>query len=262
MTTQELFAQGNLPALHQQVAADIRNHPQDAEARALFIQVLCLEGEWQRAATQADALLKLHPASALFCTTISQLITAELKREAVFSGKAQPEWKGDKPAYAEDLCAAMGAYAGGHFAAAAAATARVQDALEPCPVSPDGAPALDWLIDADARLAGVVEYLKDEHYCLIAQGDIQSMEIAAPTHPVELLWPHVRITLRSGEILVGRTTGRYPVCGAAVDPALLMMKEAAWQECAENLYLGSGQHCWSSPEDLIPLLSVSRLHFS
>lgn len=262
MSPQELFAKADLAGLHSQVVSEIRNNPQQAEPRALFVQVLCLEGEWERAAAQADALLKLNPASALFCTTVTRLIEAEQLREQVFAGKRAPEWSGAQPAYAADVCAALQAYGCGNTAAAAEATRRVMDALEPAAATLDGAAPQPWLIDADARLTGVVEYLKDGHYCLVAQSEIKSIELAAPSHPVELLWPHVRICLRSGEVLVGRTTGRYPLVGAAKEPALQMMKESAWQEAAENLYLGSGQHCWATEEGVVPLLTVSRLVFA
>lgn len=261
MTPQELFAQADLAGLHSRVAAEIRTNPQLAEPRALFVQVLCLEGEWERATAQADALLKLSPASALFCTTIARLIEAEQTREQVFAGTRAPEWSGTQPAYAADVCSALHAYGSGDTAAAAAATLRVMDALVPAEACVDGA-THPWVIDADARLAGVVEYLKDGHYCLVAQSEIKSMEIAVPSHPVELLWPHVRITLRNGEVLVGRTTGRYPLTPAAKEPKLLMMQESAWQEVAENLYLGSGQHCLATPESELPLLTLARLTFA
>lgn len=243
------------------VAGEIRANPQLAEPRALFVQVLCMEGEWERAAAQADALLRLSPASALFCTTVSGLIAAEQQRARVFAGECAPEWAGPQPAYAADVCAALRAYGSGDTAAAAAATRRVTDALEPVPAALDGAAPQPWLIDADARLAGVVEYLKDGHYCLVGQGEIKSLELAAPTHPVELLWPHVRICLRSGDVLVGRTTGRYPL-GGEEEPALLAMQESAWQEPAPDLYLGSGQHCWATEEGVVPVLTVSRIEFS
>lgn len=262
MTPQELFAQADLAGLHSQVATEIRTNPQLAEPRALFVQVLCLEGEWERAAAQADALLKLSPASALFCTTITRLIEAEQAREQVFAGTRAPEWSGAQPAYAADVCAALRAYGSGDTAAATAATLRVMDALEPAAATLDGDAPQPWLIDADARLTGVVEYLKDGHYCLVAQSDIKSMELAAPSHPVELLWPHVSITLRNGEVLVGRTTGRYPLTGTAKEPKLLMMQESAWLETADNLYQGSGQHCWATEEGVVPLLTVSRITFA
>lgn len=260
MDTKTLFKQGDLSGLHAQVAQEIRRNPQDAASRALFVQLLCMEGEWQRAAAQADALMKLNPASALFCTTLSQLIRAELSREAVFCGKAVPGWVGEPPAWSGLLCDAFTAYAGGDAAAGAAATTQILDALPLIPVTHSQGRS-PWLLDGDARLAGVLELITGDAYRLVEQASVRSLEVAAPTHPVELLWPHVRLQLRSGEPLVGRMPGRYPLAGERPDSELLMLRSTTWASCGDGLYLGCGQRCWSTEDGLLPLLNEQHLLF-
>lgn len=261
MTTQELFAAGKLEALHKQAAQEIRTAPRSAEARALFIQILCLECDWDRAETQANALLQLSPATALFCTTVSQLISAERTRGRVLSGEIGGEWVGIPPAWAPELQAARAAIATGNSAAAETAATAVLDALPAIPVSTSGS-TCDWLIDGDLRLAGVVEFIKGDSYKQIPQQDIATLEIAAPTHPVEIVWPHVRITLRSGESLVGRMPGRYPMPTGCADAGLLMARNTEWQECGSaGLYTGLGLRCWNSADGLLPLFTQGRLSF-
>lgn len=260
MDTPSLFKQGDLAGLHAQVAEEIRKNPQEAASRALFVQILCMEGEWERANRQADALLKLSPASAMFCTTISQLIRAERSRESVFSGQTAPLWVGAPPAWSSSLAEALSACAAGEKAKGASATAAILDALPVIPVTLSNG-TRPWLLDGDARLAGVLELITGDTYRLVEQASVQSLEIAAPTHPVELLWPHVRLQLRHGETLIGRMPGRYPLSGKRPDAQLLMMRSTSWEECDGGQYLGSGQRCWNTDEGLIPMLSEPHLLF-
>lgn len=260
MDTKTLFAQGNLTALHEQVAQDIRQNPRDAASRALFAQVLCLEGEWERADKQANALMSLHPASAVFCSTLGKLIRAERRREAMFRADAPPTWFGEKPEWADLFAGALAAYAREGLQAGAEASARLTEALpETKAVLSRG--ASPWILDGDARLAGVLELLVGDTHGVVDLSVVRSMELAAPTHPVELLWAHVRLQLKNGEVMVGRMPGRYPLINGKLDSELLMMRSSAWTECGAGLYIGSGQRCWCTPEGLFPMLHEPLLRF-
>ncbi len=261
MSGKKFFNNADLPALHAHAVQEVKKSPQDAAARALFIQVLCMEGEWDRAATQADALLKLNPASAMFCTTVSQLITAEKHRTDIFNGKEQPNWTGKRPAYADALAEVLKAYGNGNLALGAEKTVTLLDRIPTISVAFNSGKKEEWILDGDARLAGVIEWMKGDAYSLIAMEEVASLELAAPTHPIEILWPHARLTLRNGEIITGRCPGRYPVNAAIEDASLLMARATAWQEVADGIYLGQGQKCWNTPNGIIPVLQEAVLRF-
>lgn len=262
MDTKLLFSSANLAGLHDQVAQDIRSNPQDFASRALFVQILCFEGAWERAEKQADALLKLDPPSALFCTSVSQLLRAENKREAVLSGQAPAAWGCSPPVWAPLHSTALSAYAAGDLEKGATHTMQILDALPAIPVDPGNGSTQPWLLDGDARLAGVMELITNDTYHLIDQAQVQSLELAAPTHPIELLWPHIRITLRNGSPLIGRMPGRYPLTPGEQDATLLMMRSTAWIPCGNHgLYLGSGQRCWNTETGLTPMLHTAKLLF-
>ncbi len=261
MTTEELFACADLAALHERAAQEVRKDPRDAGARALFVQVLCMEGDWHRAESQADALLKLSPASSMFCVSVGHLAAAERMRESVFAGQSSPCWMGARPLFADAWEAAMKAYGSGDVASGAEGTRRVLEMLPEVPVSFASGASSDWLLDGDARLAGVLELIKGEEWLVMDLASVASLEVARPSHPVEVLWPHVRLCLRSGEVLGGRMPGRYPVCAAEDDAALLMVRASAWQECSEGVYTGHGQRCWNTAAGLVPMLAETSLRF-
>ena len=261
MTTEELFALADLPALHERAAEEVRKAPRDAGARALFVQVLCMEGDWLRAESQADALMKLSPASAMFCASVSGLVAAERRREAVFSGQAAPVWTGERPRFADAWEAAMQAYAAGDASQGAARTVRELEMLSEVPVSFSSGCSSAWMQDGDARLAGVLELIKGDVYSLVDLASAVSLEVAKPSHPVEVLWPHVRLCLRNGDVQAGRMPGRYPVHAGEESAALLMARESSWDECAGGLFTGRGQRCWSTPEGLVPMLAECSLRF-
>ncbi len=262
MSVKEFFNNADLQGLHAHAVREIKKSPQDAAPRALFIQILCMEGEWDRATTQADALLKLSPASAMFCATVSQLIAAEQQRTATLNGKKAPVWTGERPDYADALEAALQAYGRGDAIAGAQKTAQALDMVPTLPVHFSAGAQEEWALDGDARLAGVIEFIKGDAYSLIAMAAVASIELAQPTHPIEILWPHARLTLHSGEILTGRMPGRYPVTEGMDDASLLMARATAWQEVAQGLYLGRGQKGWNTPSGIVPLLSETELRFS
>ncbi len=260
MDIEQLYSAGDIEGLHRETAAQVAAAPTDAAVRALFVQVLCMECEWERAARQADALLKLNPASAMFCTTLTGLIAAEKQRESYFAGQSRPDWVGAPPTYAEKLAQATAAFAVGDAVSGAASCMEILDGLPSIGVTLTDGTHREWLLDGDARLSGVLECICDGQYKLVEQALVQSVEIAPPTHPVEVVWPHVRLRFRGGEVLVGRMPGRYPHGGES-DGQLLMAKETEWQEFADGLYVGRGQRCWNSDDGLHPIFAEKSLRF-
>lgn len=214
-----------------------------------------------RAESQADALMKLSPASAMFCVSVGHLAAAERMREAVFAGQSSPRWMGARPLFADAWEAAMKAYGSGDVACGAEGTRRVLEMLPEVPGVFSSGASFDWLLDGDARLAGVLELVKGDVYSLVDLASAAFLEVAKPAHLVEVLWPHVRLCLRNGDVLAGRMPGRYPVCAGEDAPALLMVRESSWDECAGGVYTGRGQRCWSTPEGLVPMLAETSLRF-
>ena len=258
---EELFGSGDLPGLHRQAAADVAAQPREASARAFFVQVLCMEAQWERAATQVDALLKLNPSAAVFCSTLMQLIDAERERDAVFTGRNEVPWLGEPAPYAADFAGGIRAYACGDVHVGARAVARVMEVLPVIPAVVTDGTQCAWLLDGDARLCGVLEFIRGGRYCLVEQTKVKTLEVAAPAHPVDVLWPHVRMQMRNGDTLVGRMPGRYVCFPGEEDSALLMARETAWQDGGEGLYLGRGQRCWNTAEGLRPMLREARITF-
>ncbi len=197
----------------------------------------------------------------MFCATVCHLIAAEEQRMQVVAGQSTPQWMGVRPSWADALETSLSAYAAGDTAAATAATMQVLDALPDMSVSFASGTDVEWLLDGDARFAGVLELVKGDSYSLLAMAEVASLEVAAPTHPIEILWPHIRLTLRSGEIITARMPGRYPLSPAQDDSELLMARATDWCEVTDGLYLGQGQRAWNCPEGVLPLLSERALRF-
>lgn len=261
MTNEELFACADLPSLHERTVRELKKSPQDAGSRALFVQLLCMEGDWSRAEAQAEALMKLHPPSAMFCASVSRLIAAERARADVFSGKSSPVWAGERPSFASSLEEAFQAYGKGELSLGAQKTARVLETLPEIPVSFASGWSADWILDGDSRLAGVLEFIRGNSYSLVELASVASLELAKPSHPVDILWPHVRLCLRNGDVLTGHMPGRYPVSSGMEDSALLMARASSWTEEAGRVFLGHGQRCWNTPEGLAPMLVETSLYF-
>lgn len=161
--------------------AGVRAKPQDAQARWLLFELLCVLGHWERALKQLQTWAGLSKDFDSTAHVMRGLIKAERQRMEVFAGHAEPATiaaasasapaagVGDEtpdaraPAWMAELSDALRLAASGQGGAAEAleasdvareaALAQVADT----PGSSNLQPAFHWIADADSRLGPVCE---------------------------------------------------------------------------------------------------------
>lgn len=261
MTLEELFQHAEPQQLHEHIVSQLKDKPGDLSLRSLFVQVLCLEGEWERALKQTDALMKLHPETAIFCCTTTELIHAEQLREHIFAGNGQPLFFGSPEPWISPMLKALPLYAKGQTALATALSRQALDAMPEMPANINGDTHVPWILDGDARLGGVLEIMMRDHYYWLELSKISSLQLAQPSHPIEVCWMQARLTMRTGEIHTVRMPSRYPFATPhqEEEPALLMAKETSWEETTDSLWLGQGLRGWATPETVIPMMNIRQM---
>ena len=237
--------QGALAALQERVRA----RPADAPARVFLFQLLCVLGEWSRAATQLDVVAELDADATLMTRTYRELLRCEALREAVFDGRRAPMVLGEPPAWLASLARALPLAAAGDgeaasrlaadaFERAAAIAGRFggmppgerevdEDAGVVRPAAPDGDASdgaagevpFDWIGDADMRLGPVLEAMFDGKYCWVPFERLAGLVVESPSDLRDLVWAPAEFHWHGGAKSVGFVPTRYPHAGRAGGPA-------------------------------------------
>jgi len=264
--------------------AGVRAKPQDAQARWLLFELLCVLGHWERALTQLQTWAGLSKDLDSTAHVMRGLIKAERQREDVLAGRSEPATiaasqpglsapaSGEEaatkrsPAWIADLAEALrlGAIGQGNAAEATEASDAAREvALSMVPDTPGSSnlvSSFNWIADADSRLGPVCEVILIGAYRWLAFEDISSLTKSAPERLLDLVWSQVDIVLRDGTPLKGYMPMRYPVDEGDRD-ALLMARETVWHETGRTGVCGRGQKMWMTDADDMALLDLRTCRF-
>lgn len=261
-TLEQQLAGHSLADALAQIESDIKARPADADLRAAFVQLLCLAGNWTRAATQLKSWLALKPAAQPTVTLLEQAITGELQREAVMTGAAAPDMPVAQWPWLQEMASALTAEA----ADAAVLRNTALDSAEANPGTLTGqnqdSREFDWLMDGDARLGPVCELIVNGKYCWLPFSAIEEMRFQAPEGAIDLVWRHTLVRLVDGSEQVCQIPARYPLEPGAAD-RFLLGRATEWQALDEEgiHYQGQGQKVWLNADGEFPLLTLETLTF-
>ena len=129
---QEHLAAGRVRDALAALQAEVRARPADPKLRVFLFQLLCVLGQWPRAATQLEVCGELDASTLAMVNTYREALKCELVREAVFAGKTTPMVFGEPQPWVAWLIEALQADARGDRAGATRLRA---EALEMAPTS-------------------------------------------------------------------------------------------------------------------------------
>jgi len=140
-----------LSAVLADVQSQIREHPADPKLRIYLFQLLCILGQWERAATQLELLGDMDESSLAMVQTYREVLQCELVRQSVFAGHHTPLVFGQPENWMALLIEALRATARGDHAAAQ----RARDAaFDEAPASAGSLTRLKTRNQVDGGIAG------------------------------------------------------------------------------------------------------------
>ncbi|KGE01398.1 ImpE family protein [Achromobacter sp. RTa] len=250
-----------------EVQAQVRRRPADADLRAQLFQLLAVQGDWARAAEQLDVCAHLNAQARPMQALYGSALAAEREREAVLGGQGEPALL-DRPAdWLRRLISAL--RLDGQSAAQAAelrglalqeASARAgslglstQDAAQP----------FQWICDGDSRLGPVFEFLAGGRYVWLPFAELKRVRLLGPQGLCDLVWAQAEIELNDGRVQQGLVPVRYPpVPGERMvelsDPAKLG-RITDWRALHGDTYAGVGQRMWLTDSGEFALLDIRTL---
>src|SRR5437870_7946451 len=90
MSPQQLFQAGKLDEAVQALVAEVRDNPTDVRRRTFLFELLCFQGEYDRAEKHLNLLADANPDAKLGAVLYFSAIHAERLRRDVFEKKDYP----------------------------------------------------------------------------------------------------------------------------------------------------------------------------
>lgn len=196
---------GRLDEAVQLALGAVRAAPGDAAARFVLAELLCFNGDFERADGHLDTASTLDPSCGLAVAQFRQLIRAEVARQDCFAAGRPPEWFLQPSAELRERLAGLVALRAGEDAGAAAALGRAEEQRKVLHGTCNGA-AFDDLRDADDLTASVVEVLAaDGRYFWLPMECVKSLRFEKPARARDLLFRQAHLEGRGvpdGEVFV------------------------------------------------------------
>jgi type VI secretion system protein ImpE len=250
---QDLIATGQPREALAALQAEVRARPADVKLRIFLFQLLCVLGQWDRAATQLELCGEMDASTLAMVNTYREALKCERVRDAVFAGKTTPMVLGEPQEWVAWLIAALRADAEGDTAQAAHLR---RQAFEAAPASAGHADdtEFDWIADADSRLGPVLEVIVNGRYGWLPFSSIRRLRIEPPEDLRDMVWTPVQIEFANGGDTVALVPTRYAPFNEQASESELMAHTTDWGELAPEQYAGHGQRIIATSARESPLL--------
>jgi len=238
--------------------SDVRARPADAKLRVFLFQLLCVLGQWPRAATQLEVCGELDASTLAMVNTYREALKCELVREAVFAGKTTPMVFGEPQAWVAWLVEALQADVRGDRNGATKLRAEALD-MAPANAGSVNGQRFEWIADADSRLGPVLEAIVNGRYCWIPFGALSKVHMQAPEDLRDFVWAPAQLEFPNGGSSVALVPTRYCASLDAASNAELLARTTEWDELAPDQYAGRGQRVLATSADELGLLELREL---
>jgi len=231
MGARELFQAGKLNEAVQALGAEVRDNPTDVRRRTFLFELLCFQGEYDRAEKHLHVLAGSNPEAQMGAVLYFSALHAERVRHDLFLKKEYPS------------VPASGNTRGGTI---------------------DGRP-FESLEDADPRVGPRLELFAAGAYLWIPFEHIEAIEIQKPSRLRDLLW--VPALVRTGPSFRGTELGEVllpvlaPFSYKHPDDNVRLGRATEWQE-VDGLQVPVGQRMFSVDEDEVSLLDSRLIEFT
>lgn len=264
MTTAiELFQEGKLAAAIELVTNTVKAKPTDVAARSLFCELLCFNGDLERADKQLDAVLKTEPKALPGVSLMRHLIRSEITRNEVFEQGRVPDFLVNPTEAQQKRLQSLIAIREGKHAAAMQLINEASELESDLKGTVDGKP-FDGFCDLDDVLGPVLEvFTATGSYYWVDASQIVSLEFSPVEHITDMMWRAASIET------IGSLTGRvhlpalYYGTSKSADPRVKIGRTTDWERQDEQGPVrGMGRREYLIGEEAVTILDIKALRFS
>jgi type VI secretion system protein ImpE len=251
-------------ALDEAIAAaidQVKSRPTDIGARSFLAELLCFDGQIERADRQLESLGKLEPGTERGVQLFRQILRGETARNEVMRAGRLPELPASIETGFQAQLAALVAIREGSISEAAALLTTAEDGRAPLSGTCDGT-AFTEFRDLDDLFAAVIEIItSDGRYFWIPAELLSSLEFSPVATARDLLWRPVEMTLKDGRRGDVFMPALYPFTDGQ-RAELRLGRETDWNGAEGEPVRGAGRRCFLIGEDDRDILGIDTLDFS
>ncbi|WP_038867692.1 type VI secretion system accessory protein TagJ [Vibrio jasicida] len=251
------FAEGNLTEALEVLIENIKASPKDATLRSSFIELLCIDGNFERADEQLMQAIKLFPEYLSGASQLRHLVKAAQARKDFFHGAATAQFVSDHEGLNRLLIEFNLALKNNDQRNAYNLASEIEQQHVKKSFS-QGGNIYDDVRDIDDQLGGYIELFSTAgNYFLVPIANVKQLELKTPSSLLETIWRPVEFDIEG----LGEGEGHTPLTyiGSQTD-AQKLGRETDWQQVGEQeLFVGLGQKCWLVGETALPLFDLKLL---
>ena len=198
MNAKELLESGRLSAAVAELTQQVKARPSDTQLRTFLFELLCFQGEYQRASKQLDVIGLKNEKAGVGIEIYRNLLQAEGTRRRVFEGVAQPTFLLDPPQHVMHQLEGIACVRQGRAGEAKELFAKAERLRPSYKGRVNGQP-FSSLRDSDDRISAVVEIFIHQTYAWIPFEQVRTLKLGPPKQLRDLLWAPVSIEIENGQ---------------------------------------------------------------
>ncbi len=258
-TLSQYIQAGQLTSALAFLKEKIKVSPKDLTLRSLLVELLCVQGEYERADQQIETLVVQNPSFAFSGKQLRQLIRAAKHRQEVLMQGRLPQWIEKPNAAINGQVKALTHAIAEKFADAAKEVNKLNKSESALKGSLNGAPFVG-LRDLDDRTAYVIELLAlNGEYYWVPFNMIKSMVFDASKELISLIWKPVFVTFNNGLEQNFYFPATY--VNNELNDLQLLGQETVWAE-RQGFVQGRGQKMFLIGDDAISANEIKTLQLS
>jgi type VI secretion system protein ImpE len=230
MSARELFQAGKLNEAVQALGVEVRDNPTDVRRRTFLFELLCFQGEYDRAEKHLNVLADATPDARMGAVLYFSALHAERVRLETFQKKDYPP--------------------------IAALSNDRTGSLNDKP--------FESFEDADSRVGARLEVFAAGAYLWIPLAHVESIEMEAPKRLRDLLW--IPALVRTGPAFKGTELGEVllpvlaPFSSQRSDDNIRLGRATEWAE-VDGQALPFGQRVFDVDGEEVPILEIRKVEF-
>ncbi len=253
----DALSQGQIQTSLNLLTKDIKTSPKDASLRSSFVELLCIDGDFERADEQLMQSIKLFPQFIAGASQLRHLVKAAQARKDFALGAASATVLGNSEEAMKSLISLNLALTKEDFVLASELAYRLENSRSLKGFKLNGTEHAD-LRDIDDRLGGYIELFSSAgNYFLVPIAHINTLEMKPANSLLETIWRPVEFDIDG----LGEGEGHMPLTYIdSTTDAQKLGRETDWKQIgSEESYIGLGQKCWLVGEMAVPIFDVQTL---
>jgi type VI secretion system protein ImpE len=262
MTAHDAFQSGRLSEAIQLCIEGVRDDPTNIDLRAFLVELLCFNGELERADKQLDTISTQNPETGVVIALFRQLVRAEQARQDFFEEGRLPDVL-DEPNDSIKLVLKASICLNNN---------ETQEAIELLTEAEEKRREVNGTCndqefsgfrDLDDFCASFLEvFTSTGKYYWIPTDKINRIHFRPAEKPRDLLWRETEMDVRDGPDGVVYLPCLYWNSHKHDDEAIRLGRATDWVEAEEGLVRGLGQKIFLAGDEDLPIMQINDLVFA